>query len=133
MRSNLQPFMLFTVALLKPLKYHYFIKKIYRKSLYFGPRHGCLAKIWPLNRFGLPTAVFHHQFIIQFNTLIHNFSPKNSFFVLFFSFNIILEFFVPFRIFFFAALKCDLSHIFCKDRTGAGNLKKSDPNFIIPI
>jgi hypothetical protein len=27
------------------------------KSLYFGPRHDFLTKIWPSNRFGLPMAV----------------------------------------------------------------------------
>jgi hypothetical protein len=53
--GNLRPFKLFYVALQKPLKYHYFIEKS-TKSLYFGPRHGCLAKIWPLDRFGLPMA-----------------------------------------------------------------------------
>jgi hypothetical protein len=32
------------------------------KSLYFGPRHGCSAKIWPSDRFGLPMADLEQRF-----------------------------------------------------------------------
>jgi hypothetical protein len=30
-----------------------------KKSLYFGPRHHCLAKIWPSSRFGLAMTDFN--------------------------------------------------------------------------
>ncbi len=53
--GNLRPFELFSVALLKSLKYSFFIVKS-TKSPYFGPRHDRLAWIWPSSRFGLPMA-----------------------------------------------------------------------------